>query len=154
MADQLRRLAGPTGLDQRPNSLTLVQRVWGGGRKGVGAAVDTTLITFPGHLPVHELLEKDIASSGGRYKERDVVVSRITPADPANPGIGYTPDQLDPTLPTDGTEYVYVIAGPLAGEYRLVEIKVGGRAAHPGGFPGYGGVYSYAIVLRKQRPGP
>lgn len=146
----IRAIAGPTALDQRPNSLALIQRVWSGGRKGQGTPTDTTLITFPGYLPIHQLSEKDVAASGGRYKDSDIAVSRIVPYD-ATSGVGYTGAQLDPTVNSDGTEFIYVVTGPLAGEYSLVEIRDGGRAAHVGGYPGYGGVYSYAMTLRRRR---
>lgn len=146
----IRGIAGPAGLDQRPNSIVLIQRVWSGGRKNVGTATDTTLITFPGYLPIHQLTEKEVTESGGRYPSTDLAVSRIVPFDAAS-NIGYTPAQLNPTVTTDGTEFIYVVTGPLAGEYALTEIRSGGRAAHVGGYPGYGGVYSYALVLRKRR---
>jgi hypothetical protein len=146
----IRGIAGPAGLDQRPNSLTLTQRDWSGGRKDLGTSTDTLLITFPGYLPIHQLTEKDVADSGGRYIDTDLAVSRILPYDSTS-GLGYTPAQLDPTVTSDGTEFIYNVSGPLAGDFSLVEIRSGGRAAHVGGYPGYGGVYSYALVLRRRR---
>jgi hypothetical protein len=140
-------------LDQRPNTLALYRRDWSGGRKGMGTATDTLLIQFPDYLPVHEMSEADIANSGGRYKVGSLAVSRILPFD-ATSGLGYTPAQLDPAVDTDGVEFVYVVTGPCAGEYTLAEIRSGGRAAHLGGYPGYGGVYSYAIALNRRRDTP
>lgn len=151
IAEDIRKdLRGPNGLDQCPNKLTVIERTWSGGRVGKGSPTDTVLIDFDRYLPIRYMLAHEVASSGGRYKTQDVMVSRITPSD--HNGKGFTPKMLQPDIEDNGIEIIYQITGDaINGEYSIVDLRVGGRASHPGGYSGRGGTYSYALILRSRR---
>lgn len=137
------------GLDQCPNKLQIVQRVWSGGHVGKGTATESVLIDFDRYLPIRYMNAHEVASAGGRYNTEDVMVSRITPSD--GKGSGYNPEDLQPTVLVNGVEIVYRITGPITGDFSIMDNRIGGRASHPGGYSGRGGVYSYALILRRRR---
>lgn len=146
LVDAIRRdVAGVAGLDQRPNRVTIITRTWSSGKIGRGTFIDTE-VALPPQLPVHQLATAEIAGSGGFYETGDVHVARITPSDGL--GTGFTPAQLAPSFDEEGIEVIYRIDGPLAGEYALVQLRNGGLSGPVGGYPGKGGIYSYALVLR------
>lgn len=146
--DEIRgNVAGVNGLDQRPNKVTIISRTWSGGKIGAGTPNDVVL-ELPQQLPVHQLTARDVSGSGGFYATGDIQVSHITPSD--GQGTGFTPAQLSPSFDDEGHEAVYVVEGPLSGEYTLIELRTGGASGPPGdsGRVGRGGIYSYALVLR------
>lgn len=141
------------GLDQCPNKLQIVRRVWDGGRVGAGTPTENILIDFDRYLPIRFMLAHEVAASGGRYSTQDVMVSRITPFDGVSKG--YTPTQLQPTVAQNGIELIYRLSGDaFNGDYAILDLRTGGRASHPGGYSGRGGTYSYALILRRRRTTP
>ena len=140
VAYRVRAVAGPEHLDQRPHQLSIVTRTWSGGRKEAGEATDTAL-ALPQQLPIRQLSTREIAGSGGRYEVGDVLVEGITPeyVDPrTGEARGYSPLVLDPHVARNGTEIVYRLTGPHAGDYQLVELQ----SWRP---------YAYHLVLRRRQ---
>ena len=117
IADRLLDLTGPSRFDIRTNQLTVRQRTWTGG-VGVGSYVDSDLV-LPQKYAVRVLSQREIASSGGRYRQGDIIVGPITPSD--GEGAGFTPEQLRPVPESGEVEILYVITGPLAGRFHLVD---------------------------------
>ena len=136
LADRVRRV--PVTLDERPTTVTIRTRTWGGGRKGAdGARTDVDVVLAP--VPrVREVNQRDIASSAGRYTIGDIKVGPITPT---FPGGGYTQSQLAPTATDSGTEVFYVLAGNVAGEYARVDLTTDRS-------------HSWFLTLRRRRTTP
>ncbi|WP_438029007.1 hypothetical protein [Sorangium sp. So ce233] len=134
-------ISGGTGLDVWINSLTVVTRTWWSGRVGDGDYEDAGLTLSP-NPDVREVSSREIASSGGLYKPKDLRVGHITPYHAGPPAGGYTPEQLAPTFAAvrprgePVREVFYRVEGPLAGEYERVE----GRFGEP---------FEYVLVLRR-----
>jgi hypothetical protein len=143
VADTVRSLASPqtlgggVGLDTWINSLTVRTTTWSGGRPGVGTPTHADLLLTP-NPELREVTEREIVGSGGRYTSQDIRVQHITPA---YPGGGYTPAQLVPDVSSGAVEVVYIVQGPLAGEYTLVEAST----ADP---------FEYKLTLRRRRTTP
>ena len=141
MADQVRSLAGPNGLDVRVHQLTIRLRTWSGARKGAGTPTDVDLVLAQ-QYPIRPLKAQEIAGSGGEYELGDILVDHITPS---NGTIGFTPQQLKPPTPLgDRQERIYIIGGspgPHAGEYSLIEI----RTYRP---------FTYQLILRRRTTTP
>ena len=148
--DQIRSILGPSGLDLRPTSITVVQRFWSGGRRGVGTSTDTTVAAIPPFVKVRQVKQREVAESGGRYEIGDVIAGPITPAY-TNPTTGatggFTEAQLDPPVTTQGVENVYILgqqsgATGIVGEYQLVDFKSRDRA------------FRFELVLRRRATSP
>lgn len=143
VADIVRSLASPqtltggVGLDVWFNRLTVRQTTWSGGRPGVGTATHADLVLSP-NPEVRELTDEEIVSSGGRYTSQDIRVQNITPA---YAGGGYTPAQLVPDVTSGAVEVVYLVEGPLAGEYVLVGQSLADA-------------FEYTLTLRRRRTSP
>jgi hypothetical protein len=143
VADIVRSLASPetlsggVGLDVWINLLTVRQTTWSGGRPGVGTPTHADLVLSP-NPEIRELTDEEIVGSGGRYTAQDLRVQHITPA---YIGGGYSPAQLVPNVTSAAVEVVYLIEGPLAGEYVLV----GQSLADP---------FEYTLTLRRRRTTP
>lgn len=128
VVDNARRLLDNLGL--RTNMVTRRLRTWASGEIGrpMPATVNVDYtdedITLDPSPKVRRVSAQEVASSGGRYEDTDLVVGPITPAysGPSGSG-GYTTDQLDPVITADGVELIYVLGGPNAGEHFLREIK-------------------------------
>ena len=114
VAQNIRNLAGALVWDVRPTTIAITRRVWSGGRKGDGTAVDTVLTVLP-PVRVRTPSEHEISSSGGRYEAEDVLVDCITPA---FTGGGLTPAQLKPDG-AQGTEIFCVLSGYITGNYAI-----------------------------------
>jgi hypothetical protein len=155
LADRLRSKAGPAtlagtpGFDVRTNAVTIRARTWTSGKIQVPwpatagtdyADVDLVLTPRP---KVRRISSSLVASSGGRYEQNDMIVGPITPAYPGPPAGGYTLTQLDPLVPpgTKNVEKLWLISGPDAGVYRLVDMR-NDRA------------FRYEAVIRKLRDTP
>lgn len=113
VVDTLRALTGPSVLDIRTVKLTIRTRVWSGSCLGEGTPTDTDLV-FPQQYKIRYLTGKEIASSGGRFSADTVKVGPITPA---YTGGGYTQAQIFPETTSDNVEFIYILDGPMAGEY-------------------------------------
>lgn len=133
-----RALSGPSGYDIRTNQVTVRTRTWDGEYIGDGDYTDEDLV-LPAHYPVRYLTSGEVSSSGGNYRLDDILVNHITPSD--GDTVGYTPEQLRPTVTDNNVEILYVVTGPLAGEYTLVEF----RPHRP---------FTYQLVLRRTRATP
>ncbi len=136
LADKLRSLpaattaSGAPGYDIRPNTVTRRVRTWASGKAGVPrpatlgvdyADVDILLTPTP---KVRSLSAREIASSGGRYEDAELVVGPITPTyDTGTATGGYTAEQLDPVVTGGGVEVLYIVEGPNAGQYYLHEVR-------------------------------
>ena len=140
LADRLRALTGPDHLDQRTHQLSIVHRTWSGGYKDAGTATDDAL-TLPPHFLVRQLSTREVSGSGGRFEMGDVAVEGITPeyVDPRDgQSRGYSPLVLDPVITQNGVDILYRIAGPHAGDYRLIALE----SWRP---------YAYRLVLRRRQ---
>lgn len=138
VADKFRAVSGPALFDIRTNQLTIRKRVWSGSYIADGVATDTDLV-LPAQYPIRHVTGADVASSGGHYTLTDLLVNHITPYNGV--GVGYTPTQLVPDITDDRTQLIYVITGPDAGEYDLVEAK-------------FSRPFSYQLILRRKASTP
>lgn len=134
VAEAARKLSGPTFADIRVSQLTIRKRVWSGGYIADGTPTDTDLV-LPAHYPVRYVSGDDVEGSGGKYQLGDVKINHITPFDGIS--TGYTVEQLDPTVSNDRTEVIYILSGPMEGEYALVD----GKFDRP---------FSYTLFLRNR----
>jgi len=134
VADAGRALAGPGGLDQRTNQVTVRTRTWSGDFVGLGTPTDSDLI-LPAIYPVKQVSTREVSSSGGLYEMGDIIVNHITPSD--GESVGFTPMQLKPSVTSSSVEIIYIVTGSHAGEYSLQEL----RTYRP---------YSYTMVLRRR----
>lgn len=138
VADAARSISGPSGVDIRINQLTIRTRTWSGTMIGLGTPGDVDLV-IPAQYPIRFVTEQEIESAGGRYLAGDLLVDHITPYDGVS--VGYTPAQLKPSAPDDKTEILYLIAGPHAGEYAVIDLR-SFRA------------FTYQLVLRRKATTP
>lgn len=96
---------------------------------------------------VRHVTTREIASSGGRFEEGDVIVGPITPAYTTDSGSsgGYTEAQLRPTVEEQGIEVIYRLASQpgdasgVTGDYQMIEFKRD-RSMH------------FLMVLGRERP--
>lgn len=150
LAEDLRTLAGPEEFDIRVNKLTIVKRVWVGGRRGsYGGYQDTTWADLPQNYRMVHVSLQEINSSGGRYLQGDIKVGPITPNfDTTNVVDGTQDDSIGsesggwstadicPTTDQDGVDFIYRLTGEHQGDYRLV----GSYTLKP---------FSYFLVIRR-----
>lgn len=134
--ESTRELMDNLGL--RTNALTIEVRTWPGppGARGTSATTTATRAITPPPR-VRTLSTHDVASSGGRYEDGDLRADKITPKWASG---GYEPAELRPTV-TKNQEVVYVITGPNAGDYHLIDLGTDRN-------------FGYSLVLRKQRNTP
>lgn len=139
---------GPAGLDLTPCQLTITTRTWPGrrGDTSKGTPVDSPVTVLGQYFPIRALRAKEIADSGGRYRDGDVIVEDISPpgTDAAGNAIGFTIAQLRPETASDNVEIIYTLsgtAGGLSGNYDLAE----------GRFDDW---QYYQLVLRRRRDTP
>lgn len=133
IVDAVRSIAGVDALDQRTHQLTIRTRTWSGARLKQGTATDVDLV-LPQKFPVRVVNASEVSSSGGLLEMSDILVDHITPSNGA--AVGFTPLQLKPYITTHNVEVVYILSGPKAGEYGLIEL----RAYRP---------YTYQLILRR-----
>ena len=139
VVDEVRNVLSPTELDQIRHQVTIRTRTWSGGAKGIGTATDVDLV-LPQKFRVDPMTIADVSGSGGNYEIGDIQVRHITPTN-ADHTVGFTPEQLDPTITTDAQEVLYVVTGPHAGEYALQDLR---------NFKNY----SWTLVLRRRNTTP
>lgn len=144
LKDQLITLRSPAQLDVAVNQLTIRVRTWLGGAIGApvvsGPQFTDTNLVLPQKYVIRSMTTREITESGGEYRVDDVLVAGLVPNDPANGSIGFTNAQLAPIL-AQGQERIYLITGPLNGEYALHELRTGKP-------------FSYDLVLRRRRTTP
>lgn len=136
--ESARALSGPTFADIRVNQLTIRTRTWSGSYVGLGTPTDSDLV-LPAHYPIRFISAHEINAAAGQYEMGDLLVDHITPSDGVD--VGYTPEQLRPTVTTNNVEIIYVITGPHAGEYSCAEL----RTFRP---------FTYQLVLRRKTTTP
>lgn len=120
----VRTIASKPGLDVWPTTVKVRTRTWTAGRRGrEGGFTDVDVLITPTPM-ARWVTSREIRASAGRYTVGDVIVEHITPAHAANPGIGYTQDQLQPVAPANGVETIYVLEGEIAGDFSLVSLDV------------------------------
>lgn len=134
---QIDSILGPSGLDLRPTTVSIITRITNAQHIGAGLNTDTVLV-LPNWIKVRHITQREIAASGGRYEEGSVKVGPIRPQfnDPFLGSGGYTQAQLDPKQtfdPAMRTQYAFAViyrlaqedptGDGIAGDYRLVELK-------------------------------
>lgn len=112
----------PTQLDAAPHRLTIRTRIWGSGTIGEGSPTDSDLI-LPQKFKVRSVTNREVSGSGGRYELGDVRVSGITQRPSDENVTGYTVEQLAPVSGAPNVEVIYILSGPMAGEYTRVELN-------------------------------
>lgn len=120
IVDAARSLSGPKFADIRVNQLTIRTRTWSGARIGQGTYTDSDLV-LPAQYPIRYLSMQEINTSAGQYETGDVLVDHVTPSN--GKGVGYTNEQLQPTVTTNNVEVIYILAGDHPGEYSIVEFR-------------------------------
>lgn len=138
IVDAVRGLNGPGGLDLRTNQLTVRKRTWSGTYVRDGSPTDVDLVLSK-YYPVRHIREAEVNGSAGVYQTGDVLIDHITPFDGGS--VGYTRDQLNPTVTADNVEIIYLLTGSHPGEYSLVEC----RTFRP---------FTYQLILRRTRSTP
>lgn len=136
--DAVRSVNGPNGLDLRTNQLTIRARTWSGSYIKEGSPTDVDLVLSK-YYPIRHIREAEVLGSAGNYQTGDILVDHITPSN--GDGVGYTREQLTPTVTTNNVEIVYILSGSHPGEYSLVEC----RTFRP---------FTYQLVLRRTRTTP
>lgn len=90
------------------------------------SAVSDSDLVLPQQYRIRQISQREIADSGGRYENGDVIVEHITPYDGVS--VGFTVAQLKPRVTSDAVERIYIIssddpAGGHTGEYDLRELR-------------------------------
>ncbi|HEY2517081.1 MAG TPA: hypothetical protein VGI39_39685 [Polyangiaceae bacterium] len=136
-------LLSPAGLDQVVSQLTIRVRTWASGQIGVPnpspPAPDFTDadLVIPQQYFIDQVTNtREVDTSGGRVELGDLKVKGIVPGDPANPGVGVYPSQLQPAL-VDGQDAMYLLTGPHNGVYALQELRTTDA-------------YGYDLILRRR----
>src|SRR5712691_10255736 len=91
VVDRLRSLRGPSHFDIQTIKLSIVKRVWSGGRRGLGTLTQTTLIDVLQQYKIRHVSAREVAGSGGRYEMEDLKVGPITPKFTGDGVGGYSP---------------------------------------------------------------
>lgn len=144
-------LMGPSAFNTVVSQLSIITQTWGsvgsgGPVRGAGAPMVMSTLTLGQYYPIRQLSAQEIANSGGRYRQGDLIVEQITPSNGAGVGetpVGYTPDQLDPAraFTSSAQEAIYRLSGETSGDYELRE----GR---------FDDAFSYSLVLRLRETTP
>lgn len=143
VVDQLRFLPNLFGL--RRYSVTIRQRTWSGSSPGEGTSTNTdTLINPPPKVRV--LTPKEVAASGGTYREGDYLIEKITPQfSPLISGGttsgGFTPDQLN-VRPVTNNQDVCLVMSDDQGQFECEIVKVD-----------FGRPFNYWLVATRGRVG-
>ncbi len=101
-----------TGLDWRRYDVTMRLVAWDGGRPGVGTKTTTDVdITHAtgARVKVLPISSREIAASGGKYRDGD---KRIGPITPEFSGGGRAVDFFDPAVESDPAEVFFKLTGP------------------------------------------
>jgi hypothetical protein len=133
LVDSIRELPD-TSFDLRLNEVSIITRTWSTEYVGQDGVYEDSVLVLPKKYPVRHVSIDEVTASGGQYRLQDVKVKHITPFD----GIatGYTPEQLAPPITADNVQVIYVITGPLAGEYERIHAR-------------FDRSFSYELTLRR-----
>lgn len=142
---------GPSGLDILPTSVSIVTRTWNEGRRGAGGADNYTeqALCLPQGITVRHLATREIAGSGGRFEQGDMLVGPIRPpfTDPVSGATGgFTEAQIKPPG-QQGVEIIWRLTSTqpngsgINGDYALIEF----RRDHP---------FFYEAVIGRKRSTP
>lgn len=122
--DDARTICDDLGL--RQNAVDVVLRTWTSGKPGSPASqsAGTDYVDVKVHLTpnpkVRRVTQREVASSGGRYEDADLVVGPMTPA---FLGGGNSLDQLDPLIRDRGVELIFILTGANSGDHSLVDVR-------------------------------
>lgn len=118
--DAIRAIPGSLGL--RPWTVKVRVRTWSGSTVGAGTKsdVDTTLTCQSAlggtqNIKVRQLTTREIVSSAGLYRDKDIVVGPITPSYAAAYSLaagGFGDATVDPAIGTSPTEVFWNVSGP------------------------------------------
>jgi len=117
VVNALRSLPNTFGL--RRYTVAIRRRAWSGGKPGNGVATVTDLAINP-PPKVRFVSTEEIASSGGTYREGDVMIDRITPRFVVPTTGGFSPVMLN-IRPNSAAEDVAIV---LNGDEGLLEAEV------------------------------
>jgi hypothetical protein len=117
LADRLRPLITP----YRGTSVVLRRRWWSGGEPGIGVAQNTDT-ELPSYVKVRQLTAREIAASGGRFREGAVEISSITPAYDTGTESGGLGEADLRTGGSKAVEVLFVLSGDVSGEFRLASL--------------------------------
>ena len=148
VAERLRTKTGPSGFDVRPTALTIVTRTWTGGSVGAAAPNPGTprfvdaVVALPQTYAVRQLRTFEIATSGGRFEQGDMLVGPITPRFTSSNGAtgGVSEADLKPPVKA-GQQVFYQLSGAHAGDYVLREL----RSTNP---------FGYEVVIARKATTP
>lgn len=138
VADTLRALTGPEVFDIRTTKLTVISRNYVGGRRSSQAAYVDSELDLPQIYKIRPLKTNEIADSGGKYEQGDIIVGPITPKGDT---LGWTEAELQPKPSQDGLDVIYRCTGAHNGDYSRVEL----RSHKP---------FSYYLILRRRNDTP
>lgn len=121
IADVTKNIKLPTQLDAAPQRLVIRTRTWSGQTVGEGTYTDSDLV-LPQKFKVRNIIQdkvpgNEFVRSGGKYEMTDVVVSGITKRPTDDDTIGYTTEQLAPTVSAQNVEVIYILLGESPGTY-------------------------------------
>jgi len=127
----VRSILGPgdAGLDMRPTGVAIVTTSWSGGIRNSGTPTVLSTVRLPPYTRVRHVSLREIAESGGRFEEGDVLIGPIDPAFSGDEGGGgFTEAQLAGKTTSQGTEVTYQLtqqsgATGIAGTYTLIEFR-------------------------------
>jgi hypothetical protein len=126
--DHVRANTGPSVLDLRPTSVSIITRTWDMGQRGAGTARDGAL-PLPNWTKVRHITTREIMDSGGVFEDGDVRVGPVTPAYNYQGSVGgFTPAQLNPPIPTNATQIIYRLASQsgssgIVGDYTILDLE-------------------------------
>jgi hypothetical protein len=143
VADALRGLFSEFGVARY--AVKIRRTTWSGGKPGLGAPthVDTPIVTASGGNPlVEQLGVREVAGSGGTYRDGDLRIRGITPRYTAPTTGGYTPAMLRIQPAGAAEEVLYVLTGD---EGAFDCTFVAGAFDDP---------VEYSVVVRRRRATP
>lgn len=100
----------PNALGLRRYTVTLRARTWSGAYPGEGTVTDTDVVINPPPR-VRVLSSREVANSGGTYREGDFMITAITPRYTAPTTGGSTPAMLNITPNTIPQDVAIIMAG-------------------------------------------
>lgn len=112
IADRARRIAVPI----RTCTVSIRKATWSGDQVGDGTATFGPALALPTYVKVREITSKEVAASGGKFEEEDLMVGPITPSFGSG---GLKLSDIIPDALSDKEAIEYTVAGAVNGIYRL-----------------------------------